>query len=419
MFYFKSIINKILILSFGGYTSKIITFFFLPFLTRMYLPGEFGLLAIYILLTSIFLIISSLRYELVIVQVKKKEDALSIIILSLILNFFVSIFVFFLIYLYFEFNSDILNIIIIKKFLYLIPFNIFFLGSLNIIKNWYIRCEEYKKISFLEIIQFSSISVFQIILGFFSIDQGLIVGYFLSSLLIFLIFLIEFFKIFNGKFKFESKKIFYNAKRFYEFPTYSALGAFADRLSTSIPLIFINKIFTSDIVGMYSLSFRVLQFPLTTISWSITNVIYKYISNFNNQDPKSTKPFVLKLTSILIIISIPFIIFFSIYGKEIFIFVFGNEWAYAGELSELIIIIVAIRFCVSPMSRVLLLNKNNKLGMIWQILYLFTTIFLFSFIFYNSIEDIEFILHIYILHELVLYIIYYVLILMKVEVKKK
>ena len=205
------------------------------------------------------------------------------------------------------------------------------------------------------------------------------------------------------------------ARRFYEFPTYSALGAFAHRLSSNMALIFINKMFTSDIVGMYTLSFRALQFPFTTINWSITNVIYKYISKFNNQDPKSTKPFILKLTAILIIFSIPFIIFFSIYGKEIFIFVFGNEWAYAGELSELIIIIVAIRFSVRPMSRVLLLNKNNKLGMIWQILYLFTTMSLFSFIFYNSIVDMKFMLQLYIIHELVLYVIYYAFILMKLK----
>lgn len=63
-----------------------------PILTRIYTPEEFGPLALYISITSIFSVIATFRYELTIVQVQCDEDAKSLIQLSFFLISIVSFF---------------------------------------------------------------------------------------------------------------------------------------------------------------------------------------------------------------------------------------------------------------------------------------------------------------------------------------
>ena len=52
-------------------------------------------------------------------------------------------------------------------------------------------------------------------------------------------------------------------------------------------------------------------------------------------------------------------------GEPMFILVFGELWSDAGKFSGILIIAVAIRFIVSPLSAVLSLEHNIKIGVIW------------------------------------------------------
>ncbi|OOE38686.1 hypothetical protein BZG06_16120, partial [Salinivibrio kushneri] len=96
------------------------------------------------------------------------------------------------------------------------------------------------------------------------------------------------------------------------------------------------------------------------------------------------------------------------WGEGLFSFVFGSEWSQAGNFAGYLVIAVAIRFAVSPLSAVLGLEKNIKLGVCWQVLYLFTisvTLYLCSSL------SIEHFFIGFVIHEVVLYLIYFSLIL--------
>jgi hypothetical protein len=84
-------------------------------------------------------------------------------------------------------------------------------------------------------------------------------------------------------------------------------------------------------------------------------------------------------------------------------------------MASKLVFAVAIHFVVSPLSVVLLLEHNIKLGTLWQLIYLITitaTLYIVS-----SWPLNDFIMA-YIIHEIVLYFIYFLLIL-KVTVYQK
>ncbi|MOA43651.1 hypothetical protein D3C78_1658230 [compost metagenome] len=90
-------------------------------------------------------------------------------------------------------------------------------------------------------------------------------------------------------------------------------------------------------------------------------------------------------------------------GPDLFALVFGETWRKAGEYATVLIFAVAIRFAVSPLSTVLAMDHNIKIGTLWQMIY-FVTITSTLYIFRNA--GMETFLLAFTLHEVALYSLY-------------
>ena len=120
-----------LTLSFGTVFSQIIIIFFSPVLTRLYGPSAFGILAIFLSITSILGVIGCLRYECAIVLSETDNEAINLLglcILFVLCTTAISVLLFF-------FGSDfiahILNAPEIGNFLWLVPVSLFFSGMFS------------------------------------------------------------------------------------------------------------------------------------------------------------------------------------------------------------------------------------------------------------------------------------------------
>jgi O-antigen/teichoic acid export membrane protein len=105
---------------------------------------------------------------------------------------------------------------------------------------------------------------------------------------------------------------------------------------------------------------------------------------------------------------IPFIGFIGLFGEDLFVIVFGESWRVAGEMAAILVVAVAIRFAVSPLSSVLALDHNVKIGVLWQFIYLIT---ITTTLFYFSSFSIASLLYAFVVHEVLLYLLYLLLIL--------
>jgi len=63
-----------------------------PILTRLYSPEDFGVLALFIAITSIISVFATLRFEIAIPQAKHSRDAAAVTALSLLLCTSISLF---------------------------------------------------------------------------------------------------------------------------------------------------------------------------------------------------------------------------------------------------------------------------------------------------------------------------------------
>jgi O-antigen/teichoic acid export membrane protein len=380
-----------------------------PILTRIYTPQDFGILTLYISLAAVFSVIATLRYELAIVQPLKDEDASALVILSIIIASSLSILLSIGI---FVFNHDITTIIAkpeIGPWLYLLPISVFLTGIYQSLDYWNTRIKEYKKIAFTRITQGTATSGAQIGMGAYSINGGLIWGILAGQFLASLVLLLKILKRDKNIFRIVTKdRIIINAKQYKKFPLYSTIGAFADTASLQMPIFILSSFYSIGITGVFSLTFRALNLPMSLISKSLSQVLFQKISHMRNHNPQDIFYMIVKIFLALLLLMTPCMFFIHYFGGSFFSIVFGEQWDQAGKYAEILIFAVAIRFAVSPLSIVLAMDHNVKLGVIWQIIYLVTiTITLYIF----RSQNIGIFVNAFVLHELALYTLYFAFIL--------
>lgn len=407
-----SVIKNIAILITGTTVAQIIPIAISPILTRIYTPEDFGVLTLYVSICAVFSVIATLRYELAIVQPKDDRDAKSIVIISFILITAISLICLVFVMFYNFLDLDVLKGENISFWLYLAPVSIFCMGIYNISNYWLLRKSKYKDMSTSKMIQGASLSTSQVLLGVIK-NNGLIFGYLigqvLSTIFIFRRSSKSWKKIANPSVKLCK----FNLKKYKSMPLYSAPGAFADNFSTQLPIFTITYIFGSYVTGIFGLTFRILNMPAALVSQAISQVVYKkVIDQDHDQNQQYLFSFVFKVFFSLCALVTPFAIIIWFYGQDIFSFIFGAEWQQAGSMASTLILAIVLRFAINPLSTILAIDKNVILGVIWQFSYLIT---LSCTLWFFRKNDLESFLWAFVIHEIIQYIFYFIIILIGVK----
>lgn len=382
----------------GTGLSQFIPVLFSPFLARIYTPADFGNLAIFMAISILAAMVSSGLYEFGIVLPKDDKDAQNLLGVILILST-----IFFAI----TTAGSIVAVQIFnyETFYYLVPASILFSVSLNVISYWYNRFRKYKLLNIIRILQAVVIVGGSFLFSSFGAN-GLLYGYVAGGLFVFIIFFNIFF---NNHKQITWAGIKAQMEIHKKFPIMMLPSSLINTFSSYGPVFFIKKFYNSYTLGSYSMTNRVLTAPSSVISTAVGQIFFKDISEFHqNEDLDSIRKQFYNSTLILAIIAICCFVPLFFYGKELMLVLFGSKWGEAGEYMEIIAIASVIKFVVSPLSIILVvLGKINKLAR-WQTLYFITTCIIFII---GSFYSIKTLLWIYTAHEIVLYLIYYLIII--------
>ena len=332
-----------------------------PILTRLYSPAEFGELALFMRVTGFISAVATLRYELAIPLPKEDKDAYLLYRVAYRIGFFVVVFItllfagLVLLNITEGFNTTYLLLVLIASIA---------IVAINLGTNWAIRTGEFAQISRQKVVNSIFGNTLKWGFSFFSWGyMGLIlastIGYVFSSW--------EFLKNFisNGK-KFKNsenqstKKIL---KEYKDFPRMNLPHVMVDHGRDMLVAMLIFFYFTDSIYGSYSHSYAMLRIPVMLVGVALGQIFYNQVSKKYNEN-KSIGPFMKKTIGTLLLLSIiPFSILFF-YGQEIFVFVFGSNWADSGRFSEIMAFWLMVNFLVSPISALPLVLKKQSIALL-------------------------------------------------------
>lgn len=134
----------------------------------------------------------------------------------------------------------------------------------------------------------------------------------------------------------------------------------------------LGAFFSPIIVGFYALGFRVLQTPLSLVSGAVSQVFFQRasVAKLNGTLPSLVE----ELFRRLLIVGILPCLILTIIGEDLFVLIFGKNWAEAGFYTQLLAPWVLIWFISSPLSMVYIVLEQQHREPVIQGTILFTRV---------------------------------------------
>jgi len=358
-----------------------------PILTRIYTPDDFGVLGLFLAISSITGAVATGRYEQAILLPEKKENALVIVKLCFLASLVLSFFLLIVIVLFSGYFAGRLGNEEIRFWLFLVPFATLSLGFYNTLNYYNLRLKQFKNVSKSQILRSTTLGISQVVIGLIKSGAlGLITGQIISYVSGISILSNSIPNLRNNLKKITWTSIKEQAKLYVKFPKFSLPSTFVNTTTLNLTPILISSFFSMTTLGFYSLSLRIIGVPSRVLGNSFSQVFYQKATEMFNNNNKVEPIFVKTLLRLLMVGVPPFLILYF-FVEPIFEIVFGVDWKISGTYAKILIPLAASRFVSSSMSPITNIMQKQHISLMINVALLLTTIALF---FYAKNFSVEF-----------------------------
>jgi len=358
-----------LVLIAGTVIAQAIPLLLHPFLRRIYSAEDFGAMAVFFSLFSMITIVAAFRYESTVVLPKNDNEAANILSLTVLINIcFNGVVLLVLLFFKNEIVSFIGFPLKYAKYLYFLPFTSFLFCAYQSMNYWLIRQKAFKASSINKIVRRVLEGAFQVILGWFKFPGGLFVGDFVGNFSNVLSGVRQLLKNKFNKAFVSKRKMSYVAKKYIDYPKFNLVPTLLSSAATLLPFLFINKLYSTEIVGYLDLSRMVLSIPLIFISTTISQVLFQKITE-NKHQKTSILIEIRNIFLLLLVIIFIEVVLLYLFGDFLFGLIFGAEYVLSSTFSKLLIISFSLNFISSTFSSIFITFDKIRLNGIWQVAY--------------------------------------------------
>ncbi len=340
-----------------------------PILTRLYTPEDFGLFALFIALTSVFVSFASGRYELAVMLPVDDKESINILALGLLITTALSTSLLLFITLFHDIILSLVNNIEIGVWLYFIPLIVLFTGLYNLLTYFNNRLKCYQDLAHATIVKSLVLVAVQLGIGFVKTGAtGLISGQILSSFFANMKLLKN---ILNNRSLLHSisrKEMLSMAKRYKDFPLYQAPHALLNTFSSNIPVYLFSSFVNATVVGFYALSTRIVFAPLMIIAGASAKVYNQKVTQLYNEGGDAYGLSIQLLQSLLKKIFFPFVLLI-LFAPDIFALLFGDSWREAGLYTQILSPWLFMVFFVTTISFIPSLMNMQKKALLLEVIY--------------------------------------------------
>jgi O-antigen/teichoic acid export membrane protein len=360
----------------GTVFAQVLAVIIAPILTRLFSPEHFGIAANFSSIVAILGVIACLRYELSIMLPKTNEQAANQFAISLLFSLLFSLATIPLIWFGGEEFLALINVPELQPYLWMLPIGIFAAGSFLALNYWNSRTRKYLRLSLARISQESVMAASKLGLGFagFNNAGSLIIGNIAGPVIATLTLGLQIWRD-DKTFLFKSihwAEMREGIKRYEKFPKFSTSAALLNTVAQQIPVILLTAFFSTTVTGLYSMGYRIIRLPMVLVGSSIAQVFFQRAAAAKEEGPKELRKLVEEVFDRLVIFSLFPMLLISLVGQELFIIVFGAEWAEAGVYMQILAIWTFFVFISSPISQLMSLLEKQEVGIYFNVALLVT-----------------------------------------------
>jgi O-antigen/teichoic acid export membrane protein len=373
--------KSVLMLAGGTAIAQVLNIATSPIISRLFSPGDFGVLSVYTSILSILAVFATLRYEFAIPIAEDDKSAINVLALTLGSVGFISLVSLALFGLFSDSFATLLNAQQLKPYFWLISVGILASGTYTAFRYWAFRKKNFKTITKTTINQSIAHQAINLLWGFFIGGPiGLIVGTIVGRSAGIWTLSRDIRKDESGLTKSISlPEIGRLAKRYIKFPLFSSWAAILNSLGIQLPVLLLSSIYGTEVTGSFGFANRIVALPMTFIGVAVGEVFFSEASSIARTDPKRLLSLSRRLNKRLILIGIvPFSIL-AIFGPSLFAIIFGEPWREAGRYASVLSFMVYSRFITTPVSNVLNILEKQLTALFLNIVRVALVVFAFGF----------------------------------------
>lgn len=361
-----SFLRNVTILTGGTAFAQVLMVAALPVLTRLYSPGDFSLLAVYVGIIGIITVVSCMRYNIAIPLPEQDADGMALLAVALLVACGLSMFCALPVILAPEVTARMIGQPLLQPYLWMIPVGIFIASVYDALQYWASRKKRFVLVTQTRMIRAVGGVGTQLGLGAVNPSPfGLIIGHMIYGGLGIVGLLRDLWRNDRSHLRALDRRNMQDQARSYRrFPLFSVPEALFNTAGVQLPLIIIAAVVAGPEAGFLFLAMRVMGLPMGLIGSSVAQVFLAEASAKLRDGTLAA--FTRKTMWTLFRTGAPLMIAVGVLSPLVFPLIFGPEWAQAGWLVAWMTPWFVLQFVASPVSMVIHVLGRPGLAMALQ-----------------------------------------------------
>ena len=350
----------------GTVLAQITGILLIPVVTRIYSPEFLGISQLFLSLSTVIVVASTLSYHFAVMLPEKDEDSVNIFAIAVICVLGTSTIAGAVAIGFADMIGEIFAVAAIADYLIWLPVFVCLSGLSLILNEWLSRKVKYSILSRSIVMNSVSTRIFQIGGGLMMASPrgrilGSVTGLALANL--------SMLRGLRGDallFKtVTTRRMRDLAIRYKEFSLFGTAGSLANSMSWELPAFMIGLFFSSTVLGYYALAMMAVRMPMMMVGTAVSQVFFQKASEEMNLTG-GVQTVVQEIHTRLISISIfPFIILI-ILAEGLFTFAFGANWLIAGTYARILTPWIFAVFIFSPISALFVVMERQKVYLFFE-----------------------------------------------------
>ncbi len=381
-FYFKSdssLYKDIFVLFTGAAVARFLPALASPVLTRIFSPHQFGVYSLFIAFVYCFSSLAAGGYEAAIMLPKSIKESQEVFLLAMLLNLFLSLSFFLIIYAISYFS--LFGVLILGNWIYLIPGFVFLMTTHNILNYANNRLKNFKFLSYVTVARGLVLVAIQMLFGYYLKDESALMFAQFLSIFISVILLSSSsrqnynYNIIRG---IAIRDVWRVAVSYKNYPKYYVWSIFLNKLSIQFPPLIFSMYYSPSVLGAFFLATTCIGLPASLIGDAVGRVFFQRCS-VEMSNETNISHLTEKIFKKLVAISVFPMIFLMYFGTQVFTLVFGHRWLVAGQYAEVLSLWILFVFITSSLSTITLIKNKLKTGLIFNISIMFVRLIVLAF----------------------------------------
>jgi O-antigen/teichoic acid export membrane protein len=372
-------VRNFAILSGGSVLAQVFNVALAPVITHLYVPKNFGQMALFMAFFNVAIVTASLNYEFAIVSARDDREAARLTFCCLLLSLPTGVGAGLIFYGLVRFGVYGYGSMPLYAAVLIVP-SLICAACFSALRYWSLRYERFGLISRGMVAQNASRALTQTGLGWLGPHTaGLLAGEIIGRCSAMTRMLRAVWPALRKELADSNlRELRETLQRNRRFAMYSLPSSLLDTLGASISFPLVVYFYGLNTGGSYALVAQTLALPAVLITANVADAFHSRAALILQQEPKALPGFVKRMAAVLLLAGACPAAVLVAFGPRLFELVFGSKWVEAGMMAAWAAPRFLAQFIVSPLSRVVLVVGRPEVKFIYDIMIFAGTIGVFT-----------------------------------------